>query len=81
MFDSSPMDNGSTQFNINAGEVLGLNRLDLGVRDCVDRMMALRRYEVPLTDTDIAAIAAADAIALPVVTEWMNRARITGAMG
>ena len=74
-------DNGSTQYTINAGEVLGVNRLDLGVRDCVDRMMALRRFEVPLTDTDIAAIAAADAIALPIVTEWMNRARVLGVVG
>jgi hypothetical protein len=81
MFDMAPMENDNTNMRINVEEFLGLDKQVLDVRECISRMMTLRRYELPLTDKDIAAIAAADVVMIPIVTMWMNRAKTTGGMG
>ena len=84
MFHVSTNEDGLTHMSLNplvfVNSEGGVEEHDLDVQECVTRMMALRKYDVPLTDKDIAAIAAADAVAIPIVTEWMNRARLTGGM-
>ena len=79
MFNVSKLDNGTTRMSFDPAWVCEDDAPVLDVGECITHMMALRKYQVPLTDKDTSAIAAADAVAIPIVTEWMNRARITGA--
>ena len=70
------LDNGSTHLHVDMDKLFDMGKDPIDVDGNISHMMQLRAHKIQLSTADLSAIAKADAIALPVVTVWMNRARM-----
>ncbi len=69
-------DNGSAYLHVDMDKLFDMGKDPIDVDGNISHMMQLRAHKIKLTTADISAIAKADAIALPTVGVWINRARM-----
>ena len=70
------LENGKTHLHVDMDQFFDMGEDPIDVNGNISHMMQLRAHKIKLSTADLSAIAKADAIALPVVTVWMNRARM-----